>query len=1275
MNGVGAFDVGEYSVVAYGDADSPNYYNIESYTEGNALNVTPRTIEIIQIDPKEIVYGAQDNVTITGTIETVAYGANYTGLITVNIGGASGSARAVNGTFTVTVNNIGKFDVGKYNISVSGASEGNYKVTGDNLVDGLDIVRANISILEVESYNIVYGENNTITVTGKLDAVEYGIDYAGKITVVVNNQSFEGEAGNGAFAVQITGVDMWDVGNYTLTVSGEQTSNYNAINDYDEAYVNIVKQTPVMDASITQVVKVDQNASVTVSLPVTATGMVYVEFNGTNYTINLDSQETTAILPIVPVGTYDVIVYYNGDKNYNAAKSVEMTFAVKKYNATDLQKLIDEAIANNESEVNLTHDYEFGEDDAPVKVNGSIKINGNNHTIDANGTSGIFNITSDNVELDNMTLTGSNGTAVSSTGNNTKISDINLTNNNDTGINIQGDNATISNVDISGNNGTAVNVTGDNSNIKDVNVTGNNGPGINVEGNNATLDDVAVSGGNGTAVNVTGDNSNVKDVNVTDNVGPGVNVEGNNATISDIDISGNKGTGLNVNSTGANLGNITIKNSNGTGLEIAGDNVTTSDIELKDNNGIGIKVDGNGAKMDNITVSGNNGTAMEINGNDATLENSTFTNNTGTTGAGVVINGNGASLNNATFTNNTAETGAGVVINGNGASVENSTFIGNNATSGAGIISNGNGTDIKGSTFENNTAYTGAGVILNGNEANIENSTFVGNNATVGAGIVSTGNGTNISDSTFTNNTATTGAGVVSSGNGVTIKDSEFANNTATNGAGAVLNGDNATVEGSTFAGNEAVNGAGIVSTGDNTNVTGSTFENNTAVTGAGIISNGTGTNIVDSEFTGNKAEAGAGAVLNGDNATVSNATFAGNNATSGAGIVVNGGGASVNNTNFTGNTAADGSSAIAVGGKGTVDVDNKTKENSDVPVETKITELVVDHVTVDGNDVAIRVNVTASAGTVYVEINGKKYSANVDAGLATIRISGLPVAAYDNLTVVYDGAEGSSKTFANVSFKVTKVSTKLVGGSTVTVYYLQGAKTTVRVLDVNGKVISGATVTFKVNGKSYTAVSDANGYAGVKLNLAPGTYTVTASYDGNSVSNKVVVKHIVSVKKTSKVKKSARKTIIKITVKGHKVKQSSKVKFTYKGKNKVKVKFGKVMKKQTVTVKFKGKSYKLKVNKKGVGTIKLSKKTAKKLKRGKKYSAKVTYSGPKLYKKVKVTVKFNGKKYKVKTNKQGVAKFKLTKKMVKKFKKGKKVKYTVIYKSDKLTRYVKIVK
>ena len=79
------------------------------------------------------------------------------------------------------------------------------------------------------------------------------------------------------------------------------------------------------------------------------------------------------------------------------------------------------------------------------------------------------------------------------------------------------------------------------------------------------------------------------------------------------------------------------------------------------------------------------------------------------------------------------------------------------------------------------------------------------------------------------------------------------------------------------------------------------------------------------------------------------------------------------------------------------------------------------------------------------------------------------------------------------------------------------------------------------------------------------------------------------------------------------------------------------------------------------------------KVKKSRTTKIKITLKGKKPYKKKKLTIKFNGKKYKIKTNKKGVAKFKVTKKMLKKFKNGKKVKYTVIFKSDKLTRYLKI--
>ena len=180
---------------------------------------------------------------------------------------------------------------------------------------------------------------------------------------------------------------------------------------------------------------------------------------------------------------------------------------------------------------------------------------------------------------------------------------------------------------------------------------------------------------------------------------------------------------------------------------------------------------------------------------------------------------------------------------------------------------------------------------------------------------------------------------------------------------------------------------------------------------------------------------------------------------------------------------------------------------------------------------------------------------------------------------------------------------------------------------------------------------------------LAPGTYNVAAEYDGNSKQNKVVVKSLLSAKKTTNVKKSAKSTTVKITVKG----KTTKVKFTYKGKNSVSVSFKNTWKNQKVIVSFKGKTYQVKVNSKGKGTLKLTKAVAKTLKKNKKYTTSVfkQYTG-------KVKVNFNKKTYNVKINK-GVANFKVTKKMVKNLKKGKTVKYTVSYNADKLNRSVKI--
>ena len=79
-------------------------------------------------------------------------------------------------------------------------------------------------------------------------------------------------------------------------------------------------------------------------------------------------------------------------------------------------------------------------------------------------------------------------------------------------------------------------------------------------------------------------------------------------------------------------------------------------------------------------------------------------------------------------------------------------------------------------------------------------------------------------------------------------------------------------------------------------------------------------------------------------------------------------------------------------------------------------------------------------------------------------------------------------------------------------------------------------------------------------------------------------------------------------------VKKTAK-KFTLKAKLKIN---GKLVKGKLITFKFNGKTYKVKTNSKGIAQKTLNKNVIKKLKKGKKYTVKVTY----LKDTIKTTVK-----------------------------------------------------
>ena len=159
-------------------------------------------------------------------------------------------------------------------------------------------------------------------------------------------------------------------------------------------------------------------------------------------------------------------------------------------------------------------------------------------------------------------------------------------------------------------------------------------------------------------------------------------------------------------------------------------------------------------------------------------------------------------------------------------------------------------------------------------------------------------------------------------------------------------------------------------------------------------------------------------------------------------------------------------------------------------------------------------------------------------------------------------------------------------------VKYYGGKQTyNVRIFNEDGKAAgAGKIVQFTVNGKKYDVKTDKNGYATCKLNLKPKKYTITATYNGFKVSNKITVKPILIYKKIS-IKNAKLKFKVKL------VKTNGK---PFKGKK--------------ITFKFKGKTYKVKTNKKGLATLKIKSK----LKVG-KYKIVAKYGKSKVTKKIRV--------------------------------------------------------
>ena len=181
-----------------------------------------------------------------------------------------------------------------------------------------------------------------------------------------------------------------------------------------------------------------------------------------------------------------------------------------------------------------------------------------------------------------------------------------------------------------------------------------------------------------------------------------------------------------------------------------------------------------------------------------------------------------------------------------------------------------------------------------------------------------------------------------------------------------------------------------------------------------------------------------------------------------------------------------------------TADAEFSVSKISDYNMDISVPEIK------EGVNSTISVDLPKDAtGTVTVEIDGKKYTANVIDGTANVIVSGLSAGDY-NITTVYSGdAKYDSMTKKGNVTVIPNINVNL-DVSDVEMFYHDGTRLIAKLTDFQGKPIVNATIYFSINGVIYAKTTDANGTASMGLNLDSNVYPVTVTYNGSAFYSKI---------------------------------------------------------------------------------------------------------------------------------------------------------------------------
>ena len=209
------------------------------------------------------------------------------------------------------------------------------------------------------------------------------------------------------------------------------------------------------------------------------------------------------------------------------------------------------------------------------------------------------------------------------------------------------------------------------------------------------------------------------------------------------------------------------------------------------------------------------------------------------------------------------------------------------------------------------------------------------------------------------------------------------------------------------------------------------------------------------------------------------------------------------------------------------------------------------------------------SSKKVTLSFNGKTYTKTTDSkGKVSLTITGTVAKTY-KLTYKFAGDDYYAASSGSISLKV-KMPTKIVGSNARIV---KGSKYTVTLKDSNNKVLSKKTVKVLYNGKTYTKTTSSKGVVTLTLSPTPGkTYEITYKYAGSSYYGASSKKVNVFIKTPTKLSNSGSSVgkgkYYYITLKDYK---------------------GKVLTGKTVSITYRGKTYKKTTNSKGQVSLKIN--------------------------------------------------------------------------------------